>query len=215
MEKQSLKEQAYSFIKTKILNCEYLPGAFLNEELLKEEIGSSRTPVRDALGRLEQEGLVTIFPKKGIIVSEFGLNEIHMIYETRMLIEPYAVDRYSGQIDREDLERMYSLFDGAKKGMNCNQIYQLDDEFHHFFVERMKNKYLSQAYEITNYQNYRLRILSGAADYGRLIDSNREHLSIIAALLEQDGERASKEMRKHLLTSKEAAFRVLMKQKSI
>ena len=77
------------------------------------------------------------------------------------LIEPYAVDRYSGQIDREDLERMYSLFDGAKKGMDCNQIYQLDDEFHHFFVERMKNKYLSQAYEITNYQNYRLRILSG------------------------------------------------------
>ena len=66
-----LKQHAYEFIKKKILNCEYAPGLHLNEQQLCEDMdGISRTPVRDAVSRLEQEGLLNILPKKGIIVSE-------------------------------------------------------------------------------------------------------------------------------------------------
>ena len=62
--KLSLKLQAYQYLKTKILNCEYRPNEFLNEQKLCAEMGNiSRTPMRDALGRLEQEGLITILPK--------------------------------------------------------------------------------------------------------------------------------------------------------
>ena len=62
--KPSLKLQAYQYLKTKILNCEYRPNEFLNEQKLCAEMGNiSRTPMRDALGRLEQEGLITILPK--------------------------------------------------------------------------------------------------------------------------------------------------------
>ena len=61
--KLSLKLQAYQYLKTKILNCEYRPNEFLNEQKLCAEMGNiSRTPMRDALGRLEQEGLITICP---------------------------------------------------------------------------------------------------------------------------------------------------------
>ena len=68
--KLSLKLQAYQYLKTKILNCEYRPNEFLNEQKLCAEMGNiSRTPMRDALGRLEQEGLITILPKKGLMVS--------------------------------------------------------------------------------------------------------------------------------------------------
>ena len=68
--KPSLKLQAYQYLKTKILNCEYAPSQFLNEQKLCAEMGNiSRTPMRDALGRLEQEGLITILPKKGLMVS--------------------------------------------------------------------------------------------------------------------------------------------------
>ena len=67
MKKETLKQHAYNIIKDKIINCEYAPSALLNEEMLKEDVQASRTPIRDALGRLEQEGLVTILPKKGII----------------------------------------------------------------------------------------------------------------------------------------------------
>ena len=67
--KPSLKLQAYQYLKTKILNCEYRPNEFLNEQKLCAEMGNiSRTPMRDALGRLEQEGLITILPKKGLMV---------------------------------------------------------------------------------------------------------------------------------------------------
>ena len=66
--KLSLKLQAYQYLKTKILNCEYRPNEFLNEQKLCAEMGNiSRTPMRDALGRLEQEGLITILPKKGLM----------------------------------------------------------------------------------------------------------------------------------------------------
>ena len=68
--KLSLKLQAYQYLKTKILNCEYRPNEFLNEQKLCAEMGNiSRTPMRDALGRLEQEGLITILPKKGRLVK--------------------------------------------------------------------------------------------------------------------------------------------------
>ena len=64
MKKINLKTQAYITIKQKIATCEYAPGTFLSEELLVEELKISRTPIRDALGRLEQEGLLEIRPKK-------------------------------------------------------------------------------------------------------------------------------------------------------
>lgn len=57
MKKETLKQHAYNIIKDKIINCEYAPSALLNEEMLKEDVQASRTPIRDALGRLEQEGL--------------------------------------------------------------------------------------------------------------------------------------------------------------
>ena len=69
--KTSLKLQAYQYLKSRILSCEYAPRQFLNEQKLCAEMGNiSRTPMRDALGRLEQEGLITILPKKGLMVSE-------------------------------------------------------------------------------------------------------------------------------------------------
>ena len=89
--KPSLKLQAYQYLKTKILNCEYRPNEFLNEQKLCAEMGNiSRTPMRDALGRLEQEGLITILPKKGLMVSGITEEDVHSMFEMRLLVEPYA-----------------------------------------------------------------------------------------------------------------------------
>lgn len=64
MKKDSLKLQSYNIIKDKIIRCEYAPNTLINEEALREELGVSRTPIRDALSRLEQEGLIQILPKR-------------------------------------------------------------------------------------------------------------------------------------------------------
>ena len=93
--KLSLKLQAYQYLKTKILNCEYRPNEFLNEQKLCAEMGNiSRTPMRDALGRLEQEGLITILPKKGLMVSGITEEDVHSMFEMRLLVEPYALRTY-------------------------------------------------------------------------------------------------------------------------
>ena len=63
MSKMNLKTQAYNTIRQKIVTCEYAPGTFLNEELLTTELGLSRTPVRDALSRLEQAAMMWLLPK--------------------------------------------------------------------------------------------------------------------------------------------------------
>ena len=93
-----LKQYAYEFIKKKILTCEYEPGRHLNEQQLCEAMGNiSRTPVRDAVSRLEQEGLLNILPKKGILVSELRISDINRIFEVRMLLEPYVLRRYGSK----------------------------------------------------------------------------------------------------------------------
>ena len=75
----NLKTLAYTQIRRKIVSCEYAPGSNLNEEMLTSALGLSRTPVRDALGRLEQEGLVEIRPKKGVTVTPLTVTDINMI----------------------------------------------------------------------------------------------------------------------------------------
>ena len=108
--KLSLKLQAYQYLKTKILNCEYRPNEFLNEQKLCAEMGNiSRTPMRDALGRLEQEGLITILPKKGLMVSGITEEDVHSMFEMRLLVEPYALRTYGSGIPREQLETFAEL----------------------------------------------------------------------------------------------------------
>ena len=87
MPKTNLKTLAYHHIRQKIITCEYAPGAFLNEEMLTEDMNLSRTPVRDALSRLEQEGLIQIRSKRGIMVTPLSVREINMIYEMRLLYD--------------------------------------------------------------------------------------------------------------------------------
>ena len=108
--KLSLKLQAYQYLKTRILNCEYRPNEFLNEQKLCAEMGNiSRTPMRDALGRLEQEGLITILPKKGLMVSGITEEDVHSMFEMRLLVEPYALRTYGSSIPREQLEAFAEL----------------------------------------------------------------------------------------------------------
>ena len=81
--RETLKQQAYRIIKNKILYCEYAPNEVLNEELLLQDTGYSRAPIRDALGRLEQEHLLVIMPKKGIRISDVNMNDISSVFEDR------------------------------------------------------------------------------------------------------------------------------------
>ena len=177
--KTSLKLQAYQYLKTKILNCEYRPNEFLNEQKLCAEMGNiSRTPMRDALGRLEQEGLITILPKKGLMVSGITEEDVHSMFEMRLLVEPYALRTYGSGIPREQLETFAELMHHPD---SITDFCESDDEFHELLMSTLPNKYLRSAYD-------RITGLNAGADYylTKPFDT-RELLACVNALLRRQG----------------------------
>lgn len=209
-EKKSLKLQAYHAIKKKIVTCEYAPNTLLNEELLREELHVSRTPIRDALSRLEQEGMITILPKKGIMVSNMSINDINMVFEVRLMYEPYALLNYGAQISYDTLTYFYDQLSDLNALLGENTFFQADDAFHATIVRAMGNRYLRQSYEWIHDQNLRLRVLTGQASSLRMEDTCKEHIRILTACLKQDWTAAAYQMEQHLTAAKNAAFDLIL-----
>ena len=216
MKRLTLKQQAYISIKDKILKCEYAPGSILSEDALSDDIQGSRTPIRDAISRLEQEHLVQILPKKGIIVSELSIGEITSMFETRLLIEPYALERYGFHIPSNSFAQYYQYFQNFRQNpssFTAADEYQIDDKFHIEIVEATKNRYITQIYEQICSQNTRLRVLTGTLNTQRLTDTQDEHIKIVEHALKQDWEKAAQALKEHLLLSKDIAFQLLLQQR--
>ena len=180
--KLSLKLQAYQYLKTKILNCEYRPNQFLNEQKLCAEMGNiSRTPMRDALGRLEQEGLITILPKKGLMVSGITEEDVHSMFEMRLLVEPYALRTYGNAIPREQLEAYAELMHHSER---IEDFCESDDDFHELLMSTLPNKYLRSAYDRITGLNTRFRIMTGKVSMINQEQTCEEHLEILKNWLE-------------------------------
>lgn len=210
--KLTRKQVAYEYIKEKILSCVYEPGVVMSEQTLCNELNLSRTPVRDALGRLEQEGLISIMPQKGFVVTALKLGDINRSYEVRLLLEPYALRRYGNRLDRKELEHLRGLMEeqAAIGGPSNSRSYDLDDTFHDMIMMATENRYLIDAYENIKNLNLRIRVLSGRQVENRLTDTCQEHIDIIDACIREDWEGAAQAMTRHLEKARVAAFPFLI-----
>ena len=215
MKKETLKQKAYNFILEKIINCDYKPDTMLNEELLKQETGMSRTPIRDALSRLEQDGLVSIKSKKGILVMPLSFNEINHLFETRILIEPFALKEYGYTLDGQTVLSFYRKALSLKGTETQAENFELDDEFHSLIVNNIPKPYLRQCYDIISAQTKRSRVFTGAYKKERLAESNKEHIVILEECLKNDWEAAAEAMKRHLLTSKNLTLSILLENDKI
>ena len=224
MEKQttSLKQTAYEYVKEKILSCEYRPGVFLNENQLCEEMGGiSRTPVRDALSRLEQDGLVTIMPKRGVMVTEMRISDLNRIFEVRALLEPYALRKYGSRMDMDAMGRIYAQLrapeawekEGDAEAMK--NYYARDNEFHDIIISAMPNPHLRLLYETVGNLNRRFRVLTGNEVKDRVQKTNKEHLAIVEACIRQDWEAAAQAMQEHLEVSRQASMQLMVENEAI
>ena len=196
-----LKYQAYALIRQKIINCEYAPGAFITENLLQETVSGSRTPVRDAIGRLEQENLVTIFPKKGILVAPVLPKDISSLFQLRMMWEPYAVQKYGNMLSCDFYMSFYDHFFSADLRDN-RQHYEKDDEFHTAFIQATNNPYILRVYEQIHVHLHRSRVWVGNTDAVRLEASQEEHQRILLACIKKDWDLAAEMMQEHLACSR-------------
>ena len=202
----TLKFKAYTIIKGKIIHCDYPPNSLLNEERLKDELKISRTPIRDALSRLEQESLIQILPRRGIMVRGISPDEVEQVYDMRLLIEPYALKKHGQKIDRKVLADMETFFSLKSDELPNEIIHKKDDEFHDLYIKASGNIYIIEAYKFVYNQNFRLRILSGNLGEDRMKNSQKEHLEIVKWCLKGNWEKASELLTSHLLKSREASY---------
>ncbi len=217
MAKLSLKQVAYNTIRENLLNCKYEPGQFLNEDTLCEELNMSRTPIRDALGRLEQERLITIYPKKGMCVSPISLNDVNDVFEARCILEPYIIRTYCQHLDRNIMNKLQQLL---KDEINCidtniSEFFAIDDQFHSVFIHQSTNDYFIQLNRNLNSQNMRMRILSGRFSSTRLQMTFKEHEKIFYELSMGHTEAAAQAMEEHLLAAKESVLEAFMESYSL
>ena len=181
----------------------------LNGTLLQEAVPGSQTPVRDALSRLEQEKLVTILPKKGVLVAPLTVSDLKPVYETRLLLEPYVVLHYGNKLSEDFYMDMYRNFSAASPLQPDGSHYTFDDEFHLGFIQAADNPYFSQVYEQIHAQTHRARVLCGNTAENRVTDSMKEHLEIILPCLKKDWTAASARMADHLTRSRGSVLKNL------
>lgn len=209
MSNTSLSDSVYEAILERIVFCHYPPGSLINEEQLVHELNASRTPIRSALVRLQEEKLVRVIPKKGIQVRDITPNGVRNLYNLRELIEIYSIENFGHRFSKDRLMDYLSDFSKDDPHMQL-QVFHIDVDFHTEIVEQTGNTILRSYYQKLQHHLTRLSYYSGNNIHGRLRDSNEEHRKIIIALLRDDIETASQALSAHLKRSREIAYQSIL-----
>lgn len=197
---QPLREVVYETLREAIRSGVLTSGERLMEIQVAEELGVSRTPVREAIRRLEAEGLVVMIPRRGTYVSDMSLRDISDVFEIREALEVLAVSLAAERItdmEMEDLERMMVEFDEVVNKNNVDGLVELDIRFHTKLYEASRNVRLIAILNNLREQTTRFRMTSMSVP-GRMQDTLDEHRAIIEALGRRDPEEASKVTQYHL-----------------
>ena len=191
---KSLEERVFFALEEEILAGQLKKGDTLTEVALSARHGVSRTPLRGALHRLAEEGLIEIVPNRGAVVIGIGREELVDIYKIRMRLEGLASREAAERISDKDIERLRDSIDLAEfyiKKQDTEHLKELDSEFHNVIYKasgnRMLCKTLSELHR--NIQFYRKRSITVE---GRLEKSISEHREILAALEQRNADEADR-----------------------
>ncbi len=204
-DKFSLRGKVFHKIREDILSGKYKDNEELKEVAIGEELGVSRTPVREAFRQLELEGLIQIIPNKGAYVTGISIKDVKDIYMIRSLLEGLCARWATENITKEQLEEMeenvYLTEFHAGKGHN-DQIAALDNRFHEIMYEACNSKMLEQ--QLRAFHDYVLRVRKKTLSQGkRGTQSNREHKLILEAIKEGNPEKAEQVANKHVISAYE------------
>lgn len=206
-----LTDWAYEQIKEAILRIQFAPGTQLQIESLVTELGISRTPIREALLRLEKDGLVRVAPRVGFFVKEFTHHDLEELYEVRELLESRAVKNATNNLSDQDLDLIDHLLDLsviAVQAKDVEKFLEVEIKFHNFLTEHSQNSYLISVLESLRDLSYRWRMLSLRSPES-LARSMEEHLNIARAVRDKDAELASQLMAEHIRNARERIMEIV------
>lgn len=202
-DKYSLRGRVFNKIREDILSGKYKEHEELKEVAIGEELGVSRTPVREAFRQLELEGLIQIVPNKGAYVTGITAKDVQDIYMIRSLLEGLCARWATDHITQEQLEELeeniYLADFHAEKG-HMDQMAELDNRFHHILYAACNSKQLAKL--LIDFHEYVLRVRKKTlANGGRGKVSNEEHRQIMEAIKAKDKDRAEALANEHMINA--------------
>jgi len=204
-----LRDVVFETLRDAIITQVLKPGERLMEIQLADEMGVSRTPVREAIRKLELEGLVVMVPRKGAYVAGVSMKDIHEVYEVRAALEMLAVTLAAERITDEELDALErqvlreSEEEASQNEHALDNIIYIDSSFHDIIYQAAHNQRLVQFVNILQEQLQRFRAASLSRP-GRSKTALDEHKQIVEALAERNGELAAKLAKEHIENAENA-----------
>ena len=208
LQKTTLKKQAYEFIKNAIANSHYKTGIVYSEQTFATELGISRTPIREAIIQLKQEGYVNIVKNRGITIKKITVEEMEEIYQARAAIEGYCCMYAAGNIDTPEGSALLKAITELNKqemeiyrnGADAVKYMQIDSEFHMAIIKFANNQILSEI--IANLRS-RINVLGVRAmtNEKRMPSSIKEHSGLIKSIKKGDRMAVVEQLENHLTAS--------------
>lgn len=193
---------AYAFAKERILDGRFAGGELITEGDVAAGVGLSRTPVREAFLRLESEGLLRLYPKRGALVVPVSAAELRHVMETRLLVERFAIERALPASDELQAALAASLAEQERlvAAGQAAAFVDADREFHRLFVAAADNPILLALHDSLRDRQSRMGLAAMARDGARARSIVEEHRELAAAVLDDDAGRALGVLTHHLQT---------------
>ena len=204
IEYKPLTQTVFERLKADILHGKLRPGDLIRQEEITARYGVSRTPVREALQRLQAEGLVTFLPRRRVVVARITVKRIRQIYEIRALLEPFASQLAVGRLEAKQFKRLRVLTEemaALDSETDLEKILEKNREFHYIIYSAADNELLVGMIDQLWRDILRLRSQYLLSANGHR-DSTTEHRQILEAFEKQDPQRVASLMRQHCEHSK-------------
>jgi DNA-binding GntR family transcriptional regulator len=208
-----LRDVVFNTLRDAILRGELEPGQRLLEIQLAKKLGVSRTPIREAIRKLELEGLVSMIPRKGAIVASITQEDLRDVLEVRTVLESLAVELACQKRTEEDLDALRLAEVGFRKEINSNSptmIATKDAAFHDVIYKMTGNQRLIQILNNLREQMYRYR-LEYIKDEAKRLVLVKEHSEIVDAIKRRDEKTAKEVIVKHIINQKATIMENLKK----
>ena len=213
---QPLREAVCETLRDAIRKGILEPGERLMEVQLAEELGISRTPVREAIRKLEQEGYVIMMPRRGTYVSDISTNDVKEIFEIRSALESLATGLAARRIEPDELETLQNLLveiEGYIAKNDIEKIVETDIKFHGLLYQVSRNERLVNIINNLKEQLARFRTLSMSYP-GRLQETLEEHSEMVEAIANGDVSAARDAAEHHMERAEKTLLKAMRKAKT-
>jgi DNA-binding GntR family transcriptional regulator len=206
---KSLLDHAYSDIKLRIITCRYRPGEVLSEAAISQEMKVGRTPVHQAIHRLAMDGLVSVMPRKGIVVRPISIDEAIDIIEVRLLTECHCARLAAERADESELAQLDAIVDSHAQMVekrDLERMMLLDREFHGVLARSARNTVLADVLRNLHERSLRFWFISlqNPEQHRKVLE---QHRALVAALRRRQPDAAEAIMRKHILAFRDNVTR--------